>query len=717
MQKNDQTFVQANDDVYVAIDSGTSTTYKESVLQFQHGSVTRWAIEKDNVANADFFIRRYNSSGVLQDSPLKIEGANGNVTLTQTGTFKIAYDASNYMTFGVAANGVSAITVVGSADSLELTNGDGNIILDAGADIDLDPAGNDINILGAAAGKITCAATSVTIYGGDTAADDIVLIANTTDTNDFLSIAGTGDAELSTSTGKIILDAKTDIDLDPEGADINLLGAGAGKITMAATTVSIYGGDTTGDDLILYGNSADSTALSVLGTTGVTIAGTNTTGLNISGSTTTALNIALGAAVEGITIDAGTVNHAGDGSIIDLNIDVEGAYSVNAINVNFDFETTGMGAADTCSILTADINEVVVGTNGAIMYGSNVTMTGFATGRADLIGHLVTIDGTKNQGDMEVAFKTVVTATVNHSGEFLYGQHLNLSGMTLTDGTVYGSYIDCSFTNGSASYGLYVDMGTSATTGIHIAGTAATGIYIAKTTLLPLAIGVFGDASGHQISDTSLVSIGLFPEVASGTTLGAGVVAYGIRNRFLINAAQTNNVSIYGTQGQIRIKANLAAGVHSGLFGYLEQSGSVTLSSSGSFNSACNLGVETDASLTLDAGVQLEGLTISSLINTGGTLNGEMNGIHILKSSGSQDWDDGILIEDAVQGINYGDMTSFLYSAGTVTNFFYASADSKGGAGATRATPNQTATCDGSITVLIGAKTLLIPLYNAVTIA
>lgn len=60
--------------------------------------------------------------------------------------------------------------------------------------------------------------------------------------------------------------------------------------------------------------------------------------------------------------------------------------------------------------------------------------------------------------------------------------------------------------------------------------------------------------------------------------------------------------------------------------------------------------------------------------------------------------------------------TSVFYSSNTATNFLEVSADSKGGAGATRATPNQTAVCDGSIVVKIGSKTLLIPVYNAVTI-
>ena len=57
----------------------------------------------------------------------------------------------------------------------------------------------------------------------------------------------------------------------------------------------------------------------------------------------------------------------------------------------------------------------------------------------------------------------------------------------------------------------------------------------------------------------------------------------------------------------------------------------------------------------------------------------------------------------------------YLNNAGTVTNFFNATTES-GGIGTTRATPNSTATCDGSLKVLIGAKTLYIPLYNAIAL-
>ena len=179
-----------------------------------------------------------------------------------------------------------------------------------------------------------------------------------------------------------------------------------------------------------------------------------------------------------------------------------------------------------------------------------------------------------------------------------------------------------------------------------------------------LALGAFGDAAGIALSDSSLVALGIYPELAAvDDVLGAGLVAYGIRNRFLINKAQTNNVSLYATQGQLRVKANLAAGVHSGLFGYLEQSGTVTLSSSGAFNSACNLAVETSAGLTLDSGVNLECLTITGIIASG-TLNGNINGIHIRKA-GAVSWTNGILIEGCTTGIDILTGTTIGVSIGT----------------------------------------------------
>lgn len=379
MTQNDLQLIQPANNVCITLNSGETTNYYESVIYFQHGNVTRFAIEKDNAANHDLYIRRYNSSGVLQDSPIKIDGSDGSLTLTQTGTFSIAYDSSNHLDFTVSSAGAVKLTAVGSADSIELETGDGDIVLDA----------------------------------------------------------------------------KDEIDLDPEGNVINLLGNAAGNITLDATSITIYGGDTTGDDLVLYGNSTDTTVLSVLGTTGVTIGGAMTTGLEI---TTTA-------AANAISIDAGTTDSTSS-TIITCDLDVNSA-NCNFLNVTIDIGTL-LSAGEIVKGSFFDITEAVVNENTSQIIAYDTAITGFATGRADLVGYKCLIDGSKTGGDTENGVLVDVNATINHSGEVLCGYKFDATGMTLTDGAVYGTYIDMTFTNGSTAYGAYIVSGADTTAAIGI---------------------------------------------------------------------------------------------------------------------------------------------------------------------------------------------------------------------------------------------------------
>ena len=155
-------------------------------------------------------------------------------------------------------------------------------------------------------------------------------------------------------------------------------------------------------------------------------------------------------------------------------------------------------------------------------------------------------------------------------------------------------------------------------------------------------IGVFGDGSGVSTGTTGDV-VGIYPEVPSGTTISD--TAMGLRTRFLINAAQTADCSLYAIQGQLRVKANLADGVHAGLFGYFEQSGTVTLSeSAGGYNAAVSAGVETGGTFTLGSGAVLAGVLISSVGLDAGTYTGNYDAIHILKATGREIWQIGINI-------------------------------------------------------------------------
>lgn len=102
----------------------------------------------------------------------------------------IQYDDDNKMVFTTSSVGAGKIAMTGSSDSFEIETGDGKIVLDAGTDIDIDPAGNDINLLGDGAGKITMATTSMTIYGGDTTGDVLTLQGNSADATEKITITG-----------------------------------------------------------------------------------------------------------------------------------------------------------------------------------------------------------------------------------------------------------------------------------------------------------------------------------------------------------------------------------------------------------------------------------------------------------------------------------------------------------------------------------------------
>ena len=117
-------------------------------------------------------------------------------------------------------------------------------------------------------------------------------------------------------------------------------GVSAGKIVDAAASISIYGGGTTGDDLILYGSSADTTSLSVLGTTGLSVLGTVTTGLDISTASTSGVSINTSTPTQGILISAACDSHA---------INISAAQTGAGITIGSTCGTYGLNIAGACA--------------------------------------------------------------------------------------------------------------------------------------------------------------------------------------------------------------------------------------------------------------------------------------------------------------------------------------------------------------------------------
>ena len=118
MAQNDFHAHQDADNVYIDVSSGETTNYYESAVRFMHGETVHWAIEKDNAASPALAFRRYNTSGVLQDTPLSIAFDGTGVTYTNpvkfTGLLSSAASASGLiMGTGTSANPATTSTADG----------------------------------------------------------------------------------------------------------------------------------------------------------------------------------------------------------------------------------------------------------------------------------------------------------------------------------------------------------------------------------------------------------------------------------------------------------------------------------------------------------------------------------------------------------------------------------------------------------------------------
>lgn len=148
---------------------------------------------------------------------------------------------------------------------------------------------------------------------------------------------------------------------------------------------------------------------------------------------------------KGLSIDAATVDHAA-GNLIDVDADAKDIASgaLKGANINID--------------------ETVAGTNGTFIYGTDIAITGFATGRADLRGQRIVFDGTKNGGDTTKGLEiNADSLTLNHASETFAGLEVDASGLTNTASTsVEGIVVTMpAVGGGTAAVGLNVTMNAS----------------------------------------------------------------------------------------------------------------------------------------------------------------------------------------------------------------------------------------------------------------
>jgi len=150
-------------------------------------------------------------------------------------------------------------------------------------------------------------------------------------------------------------------------------------------------------------------------------------------------------------------------------------------------------------------------------------------------------------------------------------------------------------------------------------------------------VGLIDDGSGNTVP-----GFGQYNEVK--TEIAGGKVLAAKYTRLLVSSNQVNDVSFLGHESQFRLRnANLANGVHAGLWAYAEQSGTSVLSDNGTFD-AIHAAVESEVGFEVGATEQVTGITLDSSINSGATIAGAANFSAVYIKSNGLDWFNGLYI-------------------------------------------------------------------------
>jgi hypothetical protein len=284
----------------------------------------------------------------------------------------------------------------------------------------------------------------------------------------------------------------------------------------------------------------------------------------------------------------------------------------------------------------------------------------------------------------------------------IYTKNLTVTGTATINTAAYSA---TAFTTTGATTSALMLTG-AVTNGLIFSSTATYGIVIPAATACTNAI-LIGDSTttGMTVDATHARLVTIFGQIPTGATTNTSNLRC-IWGRLKITAAAVltgggaNIAGHFTTMVYGGTTTTLGSWATAGLWGSLGGDGvSTTTVSSGAY--AAGIIAEfrlSSTNWTCSSGAVTSGLYVVMSAPTGVTMTGAYAGVYV-ENQGTAALTSAITV-----------------NATGVTNFVTFPAET-GCAGATRGTPGQTATCDGSIVVKVGAKTLLIPLYNAVTVS
>jgi len=573
-----------------------------------------WAIDATGAMTG---IGAITSTGAI--SGTTITGTGKISTTATTEQLRLNYDATNYATATVAADGALTIATVDAAAA----EGDINLNPDGLVGIKTAVPTVELDVTGAIKASGTVSAAT---YGSDGSITDAELLTlDNGATTEILVGGGAGSAPVwttATGTGAPVRATSPTLvtpTLGTPSAGILTSCSGLPMTTGVTGVLPVANGGT---------NALTASITSFNNITGYTASGaTGTTSTNLVFSTsptfTTSIDLSDGNITNVGNIELDSIK--ADGSAIAIGAGTETV----AINTSdWDIGVTGIatGLGDITSdgkILTTDtivaatmLSDVydVDGASGVVIGSDDVLSIQLLGQSEDLVltPSADTWTATSSTGVTSVDYGTINLAT--DALDLSDGDIANVGSIALDALTADG-------TNITVSDPLLIDT----------VGSVGSWGYTGEHIVLP------------ETSSNTNAGLGIYSMVDYSAT--AGKVFAGTYSRALaMTTNQTNQSTIVGSESQFRLRdVNIADGVHAGLWAYAEQSGTSVLSGNGTFD-AISAAIESEAGFSVGATEHVTGITIDGSINAGATINASANFSGLYIKSNGLDWFDGIKI-------------------------------------------------------------------------
>ncbi len=460
--------------------------FRDTGIFIQSSADGQLTISSDGSTTADIKL----TGNVTIDNDLVVTGSFSGTSEGQTWTGDIHLNDNKVFNFEGIANDMDGMTIDcdASGDStIAVTAGQLDFITKDGVVKfhDSDVATDYLQIItGSGSSLMVFAAEPSGLFRFKDAGD-----ANNSDVLD-LTLTDGGSAnkmtsavafEIETTAGGIILDSAVDITLDPAGNDI-IFGVSAGKITLGATSTTLYGGDTGGDDLIFLANSSDADPqLNLLGGGGIlaTILDQDFS-INYDGSNYVKVEVAADGETTITSVGSDADFNIVSGTTGDININATLDINLNATGADINMNTQ-------LNITSTSADQFFVIYDGSNTFGIDVDSDGSTT---------LTTVGTN--ADFEIATGTTGDITLDASAALIFEPATTATFTLAAAGQVI---VDADTTDSTVADVLLINVG------VNSASVNAIGIDLDVGTALSaaeLAKGVYVDANAKAAdADTS----------------------------------------------------------------------------------------------------------------------------------------------------------------------------------------------------------------------